>query len=178
MLDSAVDFLLWKGRMDFIAVNDKQYAVLRLLGRGKGGYSYLVEREGSVFVAKCIHHEPCDYYTFGDKLQSEIRDYDTLKRVGVPMPTMFEVDVQKEIILKEYIEGETVAQIVEQNKFEQAYLTQIEALCTRLYANGLNIDYYPTNFVVRDDTLFYVDYECNAYMEQWDFEHWGKQYWH
>lgn len=164
--------------MDFIAVNDKQYAVLRLLGKGKGGYSYLVEREGNAFVAKCIHHEPCDYYTFGDKLQSEIRDYDTLKRAGVPMPTMYEVDVQKEIILKEYIEGETVAQIVEQNKFKQAYLTQIEALCIRLYANGLNIDYYPTNFVVRDDTLFYVDYECNAYMEQWDFEHWGKQYWH
>ena len=20
-------------------------------------------------------------------------------------------------------------------------------------------------------------YECNAYMEQWDFEHWGVQYW-
>ena len=22
-------------------------------------------------------------------------------------------------------------------------------------------------------TLYYIDYECNAYMEQWDFEHWG-----
>ena len=42
---------------------------------------------------------------------------------------------------------------------------------------GLNIDYFPTNFVPWGGTLYYIDYECNAYMEQWDFEHWGAQYW-
>lgn len=26
-------------------------------------------------------------------------------------------------------------------------------------------------------TRYYIDHECNAYMEQWDFEHWGTQYW-
>lgn len=26
-------------------------------------------------------------------------------------------------------------------------------------------------------TLYYIDYKCNAYMEQWDFEHWGIRYW-
>ena len=50
-------------------------------------------------------------------------------------------------------------------------------MCARLYPAGLNIDYYPTNFVPRDGTLYYIDYECSAYMEQWDFEHWGVQYW-
>ena len=50
-------------------------------------------------------------------------------------------------------------------------------MCDSLYPAGLNIDYYPTNFVVREGTLFYIDYECNSYMEQWDFEHWGIQYW-
>ena len=28
-----------------------------------------------------------------------------------------------------------------------------------------------------DGLLWYVDYECNDYSEQWDFEHWGIQYW-
>ena len=36
---------------------------------------------------------------------------------------------------------------------------------------------YPTNFVPCGGTLYYIDYECNAYMEQWDFEHLGIQYW-
>lgn len=162
---------------EFITINQKNYKKLKLLGKGKGGYSYLVEKDGCEYVAKCIHHEPCDYYTFGDKLQSELRDYQTLKSVGVPMPALIDVDVEREIILKEYIAGDTIAQIVEHREMKQAYITQIEALCERLYANGLNIDYYPTNFVVRNEELYYVDYECNGYMEQWDFEHWGKQYW-
>ena len=54
---------------------------------------------------------------------------------------------------------------------------RICAVCAVLYPAGLNIDYYPTNFVPRGETLYYIDYECNAYMEQWDFEHWGAQYW-
>ena len=44
-------------------------------------------------------------------------------------------------------------------------------------AAGLNIDYYPTNFIVQDGVIWYIDYECNEFMEQWSFENWGKQYW-
>ena len=53
----------------------------------------------------------------------------------------------------------------------------MRALCRTLYAANTNIDYFPTNFVVQDGRLFYIDYECNNYMEQWDFEHWGIKYW-
>ena len=42
---------------------------------------------------------------------------------------------------------------------------------------NLNIDYYPTNFVVRDGLLYYIDYECNQYMSEWNFENWGMKYW-
>ncbi len=38
-------------------------------------------------------------------------------------------------------------------------------------------DIFPTNFVARDDLLYYIDFECNDYMEEWDFEHWGVRYW-
>ena len=60
---------------------------------------------------------------------------------------------------------------------EETYLDQIRAMCDKLYAAGLNIDYYPTNFVPMDGTLYYIDYECNGYMEQWNFENWGCKYW-
>ena len=42
---------------------------------------------------------------------------------------------------------------------------------------GINIDYFPTNFVVRDSLIWYVDYECNPYCEEWNFENWGIRYW-
>ena len=50
-------------------------------------------------------------------------------------------------------------------------------MCERLYAVGLNIDYFPTNFVVQEKELYYIDYECNEYMEKWNFENWGIRYW-
>ena len=57
--------------MDIMTVNGVEYTVLRLLGKGKGGYSYLVEQDGQHYVLKQIHHDPCAYYQLGDKLQSE-----------------------------------------------------------------------------------------------------------
>lgn len=153
--------------------------VVKLLGHGKGGYSYLATDGKRKYTLKMIHHEPCDYYTFGDKLQSELRDYEILKKIGIPMPELLGVDTEKEYILKEYIHGPTVAELVAGGGMKPEYFTQIRQMCRALYGAGINIDYYPTNFIVRDidDRLVYIDYECNPYSSQWDFEHWGIRYW-
>ena len=164
--------------MEEMTVNGKPYRIIKLLGKGKGGYSYLAEDDGGQYVLKQIHHEPCDYYQFGDKLQSELRDYQRLLNIGIPLPKLLEADVEAERILKEYIEGPTIAQLVAEDRMEQDYYRQIQAMCSLLYPANTNIDYYPTNFVVRDGKLYYIDYECNDYMQQWDYEHWGSQYWY
>ena len=159
-------------------VNGAGYRVIKLLGKGKGGYSYLVADGDKEYVLKKIHHEPCDYYTFGDKLESELHDYETLRRVGIPVPRLIDVDKEQEHILKEYIAGETVSELLRAGKYDEHWAEQMRKLCGKLYPAGLNIDYFPTNFVLRDGTLYYIDYECNGYMEEWDFEHWGGKYWH
>ena len=79
-----------------LTVNEKTYEVVKLLGHGKGGYSYLVRDEEKEYVLKQIHHEPCDYYQFGNKLEAELRDYERLSKIGIPMPVLYEVDVEKE----------------------------------------------------------------------------------
>lgn len=76
-----------------MTVNGAEYTVLQLLGKGKGGYSYLVTDGAAQYVLKQIHHEPCEYYTFGDKLQAELQDYETLRKLGIPMPRLLAVDV-------------------------------------------------------------------------------------
>lgn len=61
---------------------------------------------------------------------------------------------------------------------EESYFFQIRKMCEILYKNNLNIDYFPTNFVVDENkVLFYIDYECNDYMDEWNFENWGIKYW-
>ncbi len=160
-----------------LTVLGEEYTLVRLLGHGKGGYSYLAEREGRQAVLKQIHHEPCDYYTFGDKIEAERRDYGRLLDAGIRIPRMIALDAGAERVLKEYIEGPTVFDLVREGGDAEPYLPQVREMAARAAAAGLNIDYFPTNFVIRDGLLWYVDYECNAYMEEWSFENWGIRYW-
>ncbi len=160
-----------------LSVNGTEYEIERLLGKGKGGYSWLASSDGRKVVLKQIHHEPCSYYQFGDKIQSEINDYRRLSAIGIRMPAMLDVDTAKEIIVKEYIEGETADELVIRDGMKPEYLEQVREMCALLYPSHTNIDYFPTNFVVRNGELFYIDYECNDYMEEWNFENWGIKYW-
>ena len=160
-----------------LTLNGREYAVLRLLGKGKGGYTWLAERDGVRYALKQIHHEPCDYYAFGDKLAAELGDYARLAALNVPIPKLLDVDKEQERLLKELLPGETIYQLVLRDALEPWHLEQVRALSETLRAAGLNIDWFPTNFMCRGGTLYYVDYECNGYMEEWSFERWGVRYW-
>ena len=166
-----------EGKVKEMCVNEKSYEVIKLLGHGKGGYSYLVTDGTKEYVLKQIHHEPCDYYQFGNKIEAEMKDYEHLKEIGIPMPEMYEVDIEKERILKEYIKGDTIFDYVLRDEVKPSFVEQVKEMCRDLYAANTNIDYFPTNFVVQEDKLYYIDYECNDYMEEWNFENWGIKYW-
>ena len=153
------------------------YRIIRLLGHGKGGYSYLAEKDNRQFVLKQIHHEPCDYYTFGNKIEAERRDYERLKQAGIRIPEMIAIDEKTERIVKEYIEGDTVFDLVRSGQSTAPYLEQVREMAGKAKAAGLNIDYFPTNFVIRNGLIWYVDYECNEYMDEWNLENWGIRYW-
>ena len=169
---------------EIVNVNQKSYKIIRLLGHGKGGYSYLAESvsDNSYVVLKQIHHEPCSYYTFGNKIEAEINDYKRLCDAGINVPKMLDVDIKSERIIKEYIDGEVISELVKQGQMKELYITQVCKMAELAFNAGLNIDYYPTNFIVRknqnnEEVLYYIDYECNNYMEEWSFENWGIKYW-
>lgn len=160
-----------------VFVNGIKYEVIKLLGKGKGGYSYLVKSNDKYFVLKQIHHEPCDYYQFGDKIASELADYKRLIETGIHMPKMIDIDIKNEIIIKEYIDGDTIFDLVLKDLMKPEYIIQVKDMAKKVSSFGLNIDYYPTNFVVMNGLLYYIDYECNTYSEEWNLENWGIKYW-
>ena len=157
----------------------EEYRIIRLLGHGKSGYSYLAECRAGPVVVKQIHHEPCDYYTFGNKIQAEQYDYERLKHTGIRIPKMLAVDEALECIVKEYIDGPTVYELKRDGISAEPFLGQLRKMATQAGAQGLNIDYFPSNFVVEERTglLYYIDYECNEYMDEWSLENWGIKYW-
>lgn len=163
--------------MDTMYVNGKESIIISLLGKGKGGYSYLATDGEKQYVLKQIHHEPCDYYTFGNKIEAEQNDYRRLQEVGIRIPQMLDIDISAERIIKEYIDGPTIFELVKDDKMQESYLHQVREMAAQAKAHGLNIDYFPTNFVVQDELIYYIDYECNNYMDEWNFENWGIKYW-
>ena len=162
---------------DIMIVNGVEYNIIKLLGRGKGGYSYLAKRDEKEVVLKQIHHEPCDYYTFGNKIESEKNDYQRILETGIRIPKMIDIDIENERIIKEYIDGPTIYDLVKNDEMKENYLVQAKEMAKLVYEAELNIDYFPTNFVVQDEIIYYIDYECNNYMEEWNFENWGIKYW-
>ena len=162
---------------EILTVNGKEYKIIKLLGKGKGGYSYLAEADGKDVVVKQIHHEPCDYYTFGNKIEAERFDYSRLLAAGIRIPIMFDIDIPNERIVKEYIDGPTVMELVNQGPLSEDIIGQAREMSEKAKKIGLNIDYYPTNFVLQGGLIYYIDYECNPYDERWSFESWGIGYW-
>ena len=163
--------------MKILAVNENEYVIIRLLGKGKGGYSYLAEKDGKKYVLKQIHHEPCSYYTFGNKIEAENNDYKRLLDAGIRIPKLIDIDIENERIIKEYIEGDTIFDMVKDDISVEPYMGQIREMADKAKNAGLNIDYFPTNFVVQNGLIYYIDYECNEYMDEWNFENWGIKYW-
>lgn len=162
---------------EIIKVNEKEFKIIKLLGKGKGGYSYLVSDSKGKYVLKQIHHEPCEYYQFGNKIEAELADYNKLYSTGIRMPKMLDIDIKNERILKEFIDGSTIYELVLENKVNENYIKQVKDMCDILYPLNINIDYFPTNFIVNNDFLWYIDYECNNYTDEWNFENWGVKYW-
>ncbi len=90
---------------------------------------------------------------------------------------MLDVDIDKERILKEYVDGPTIYELVLQDEMRPEYLEQVRFMADQLARHRINIDYFPTNFVVQDGLIHYIDFECNDYMDEWNFENWGVKYW-
>ncbi|MGM9874185.1 MAG: hypothetical protein ACI31G_04725 [Bacilli bacterium] len=164
---------------DIVFVLNKKYEIISFLGRGKGGYSFLVRNEDTFYVLKKIHHEPCSFYTFSNKIQSEERDYYRLKELNLKMSKLIAIDRENEIIIKEYIKGKTILDLILLDIDVSKYKKQLLEILPNLYNANINIDYHPSNFVVNEenDLIYYIDYECNIYDERWNYQTWGKSTW-
>lgn len=67
--------------------------------------------------------------------------------------------------------------MVKKDQVEEWFVAKVKEMCELLYSANTNIDYFPTNFIPKDGILYYIDYECNDYMDEWNFENWGIKYW-
>jgi len=152
--------------------------VLRMLGKGKSGYSYLTKLDGKNYVLKLMHDEPCPYYSFDkNKVELEVKAYNKLIDCSIPMPELICYDLENEYLVKEFIDGNTASEIIANDLISEAIIQQLFEIYRQVKQNRLNIDYFPANFIIKDQRLFYIDYECNQYSSEWNLPSWGLYYW-
>ena len=106
----------------------------------------------------------------GYKINSEQELKDTLNRIK-------ESGFQDLFLIQEYIEGDVISDLIKEKHSIKEYIPQLKEMAKLAKEKGLNIDYYPTNFVVKNKLLYYIDYECNSYTDEWNLDNWGMKYW-
>lgn len=97
--------------------------------------------------------------------------------MGIKLPRLLEANADHNFLLKEYIDGKLVTDLVIAASLPDACVKQVFEMARVLKASDLNIDYFPDNFVVMNEVLYYVDYEYNQYDPLWNLPNWGLYYW-
>ncbi|WP_299020126.1 serine/threonine-protein kinase [uncultured Photobacterium sp.] len=153
--------------------------IIKFLGKGKSGYSYLAQNLEHQYVVKFMHYEHCAYYSFGNanKVELEVSAYGQLKRAGIRVPELLDANGERNYLVKEYIEGDLVTDLIIGGVLPELCIEQVCGMFQALKPIRLNIDYFPDNFVMSNGVLYYVDYEHNPYDDNWDLANWGLFYW-
>jgi hypothetical protein len=152
--------------------------LLQPLGKGKSGYSFLAQLNDQLVVFKRMHYEPCPYYTFSDnKVQLEVQANARLQQAGIPIPALIGFDLEQQYLIKTYVAGLVGHEWLAQGGQDETVIEQLFSISAKMRAQGLNIDYFPANFVIAQGCLSYIDYEINPYSAEWSLEQWGIYYW-
>lgn len=153
--------------------------IRKYLGKGKSGYAYLTEFENQLLILKFMHDELCSYYSFGagNKVELEVGAYHKLEECGIRMSKLITFETEKNYLVKEFIDGPTATTLIADNKITDSIIEQLFEMYYLVRDKGMNIDYFPSNFILKEDQLYYIDYELNPYDLKWDLLNWGLYYW-
>ncbi len=152
--------------------------IVRKLGKGKSGVSYLARYKGRTVVFKEMHDETVPYYSFTKpKIELELDAYEILRVRDIRIPELIHADKNENYLIKEFVDGKTITEMITVGKLDDAVFMEALRWERTLKEFLINIDYYPDNFIYDGRHLNYIDYELNPYTEEWNFRNWGIFYW-
>lgn len=159
------------------------YDVIKQLGKGKTGISYLVSKDGKNLVLKVMNKDVPDFEKQLEIFRGEKYSYERMAKIGVGVPKLYEFNEQENYLVKEYVDGVCANELAAIGYQKQGGLTDLHFekifdMHKRFKEVGIHVDYFPTNFIYTSDNEIYcIDYECYDYNEEWDFLNWGIYYW-
>lgn len=149
-------------------IDGREYFFIKNLSNSNANNIFLLQDSDTLYVYKKLNSQIFDF---------ELYSYNMLKKFKINIPNLIFIDKENKIILREYIQGENIQELIKQKKINQDTLMEIFSISELLNINNFNIDYKPENFIVHDNKLFYTKYVIYPYDESYNFHNYGVYFW-
>ncbi len=142
-----------------------------LIAKGAEAELYLVEWFGLRAVVKWrkpkSYRDPqLDYQIRRRRTVTEVRNMYICHSLGIDVPAVYFFDPQNAVIYMEYIEGETLRELI--NRGQHHHLQQVGALVGKMHKSGLiHGDLAPTNVIHRGGRLYFIDFGLGDVKRGW-----------
>ena len=151
------------------------YSLVRELNRVNNGIFYLYAKENNKVVIKELINKIDDEGQF--EIDKELYSYERLESLGIYIPKMIGYNREENIVIKEYLEGKDLLGLIRDEKLSMDKFLELLKYSELLNSDNLNIDYFPNNFIMKDEKLFYINYKVFPYTEELNLRNWGIYYW-
>ena len=115
------------------------------------------------------------------KIESEFTEalyrYKKIYSYGIYTPMLRVKDKKEFILVFDYIEGETMAEVLSKGDIPENVFTKLFTFYRYCRANQIEINYLPENFIVNDKKLYYTSLELFPKNPDINLENYGIEFW-
>ena len=151
------------------------YILVKELNRVNNGIFYLYTKESSKVVIKELINKTDEEGQF--EIDKELYSYERLESLGIYIPKMTGYNREENIVIKEYLEGKDILGLSRDGGLSKDNFLELLRYAELLNSDNLNIDYFPNNFIMKEEKLFYINYKVFPYTEELNLRNWGIYYW-
>jgi len=118
------------------------------------------------------------YSTSSDYID-ELSRYKKLYKSGIRVPNIVKDDKANLAIAFEYIKGDRVDKLLYDHNFElpDIYFERLFVINRFCRASGIELNYLPENFVLKDKLLYYESFDIFDSNEKINLTNYGLQFW-
>lgn len=151
------------------------YNLERELNTVSNGKFYLYKKDNDYVVIKELSKKVDSEGEM--EIDKELFSYERLKALEINVPKLLGYNRELNLVIKEYLEGKDLLGIIRDQTLGKDNFGELLKYSESLNADNLNIDYFPANFILKEDSLYYINYKVFPYSEELNLRNWGIYYW-
>lgn len=144
----------------------RKYELIKKLGEGESGITYLVKSENKKFVLKELKITNLERWTIVERFKKEIEILKTINHKGIPKFIDIIEDTKSLAYVQEYIDGKTFKEMIEDKDeisdidFKEFFLQALDILnyLHKMLPPVIHQDISPKNIIISNKKLYLIDF--------------------